>query len=442
MLVRKRTGEEYAIFKGSKIGAGFKSWSTPANFTTSSIMKGIIPIITLVLLAATGSKAQECVDGRYYGPLFQDTVIHAIPFGANIGVNGQMQTLYMDVYMPMGDELEARPVVLVAYGGSFVWGQRSDVAWLCKEFARRGYVAVAPDYRIGPFNPNAMSTMLAVMRGTHDLKACIRYLRKSVAEEGDPYRLDVDRISVGGISAGAISALHATYLDQANELPAILEDIASTIGGVEGNSGNPEYASDVIACYSFSGAIGDTAWIQPGDPSLASVHETGDAVVPYFTSEVLAFGIPTGLIGHGSHSIHTHMEVISNDHCLLTYQGDTHVGYLVSDPQTSLGFVFEHCANVVCGEDAYCGLLNVDVAEQVGPAPVSIHPQPAYDSFTFRSPSATTARLYDQQGREVMTWQTQAEEQRVSVEQLSSGTYIIRFDDGAILPRTILITKE
>ncbi|MBK8338707.1 MAG: carboxylesterase family protein [Flavobacteriales bacterium] len=291
------------------------------------------------LLLTTLNAQTECGTGRYTDVAYFDsvTVTSAVLFGNNIGVGGQPQNLYMDVYEPYGDTLSARPVVLVAFGGSFVAGSRADVAELCVQFAKLGYVAVAPDYRVGLFFPNVATTTQAVMRGAHDMRGCVRYLRKTVAEDANPYRVDVDRIITGGVSAGAISALHATYLDQPSEMPAVLVSDSAALGGIEGNSGSDVYSSDVRACYSFSGAIGDTSWIVPGDQPLVSVHEEGDEIVPCWTEEVSVFGVPTGLLASGSGHIHQRAEHIGLQHCFLLFPGSGHVGYLTSDPEVSWG---------------------------------------------------------------------------------------------------------
>ncbi|MCB0765422.1 MAG: alpha/beta hydrolase, partial [Flavobacteriales bacterium] len=292
--------------------------------------------------------AQDCSTGRYTDPgAFPDvTVTQAVEFGSNTAVSGGTQILRMDVYEPTGDLLTERPVVLVAFGGSFIAGTRADVADICMTFAHMGYVAVAPDYRVGFFLPNEATTTRAVMRGSHDMKACVRYLRKTVAEDGNPYGIDPDRIISGGVSAGAISAIHATYLDQEAEIPAVLVPEAPALGGVEGNSGTPGYSSAVFACYSFSGAIGDTSWIVPNDRPLASVHEVGDNVVPYYTQEVAVIGIPTGLIASGSHDIHVRLDNIEVPNCFLSYPTNGHVGYLTSDPVNSVGFVAQFMADL------------------------------------------------------------------------------------------------
>ncbi|MBK8499317.1 MAG: alpha/beta hydrolase [Flavobacteriales bacterium] len=170
------------------------------------------------------------------------TVTNAVVYGANIGVNGSNQTLRLDVYAPTGDAQTDRPAAIVAFGGSFISGTRADVADICQDFAKRGYVAIAPDYRVGFFFPNEATTIRAVMRGAHDMKAVVRFLRKSVAESGNPYGIDPERIIVGGVSAGAISGIHAAYLDQDSEVPAVLVPEMPALGGIEGTAAVPDTA--------------------------------------------------------------------------------------------------------------------------------------------------------------------------------------------------------
>src|SRR5688572_15035543 len=98
---------------------------------------------------ALHASAQDCGGGRYSSMIFSDvTVTSAVVYGSNTGVGGGAQTLRMDVYEPTGDVLETRPAIIVAFGGSFISGTRADVADLCNTFARMGYVAIAPDYRV------------------------------------------------------------------------------------------------------------------------------------------------------------------------------------------------------------------------------------------------------------------------------------------------------
>jgi para-nitrobenzyl esterase len=392
--------------------------------------------------AATSTvNAQECSSGRYTEPNhFPDvTVTTAVQFGSNTAVAGGTQILRMDVYEPTGDVLQDRPVVIVAFGGSFVGGDRSQVADLCRRFAKLGYVAVANDYRVGFFLPNEATTTRAVMRGSHDMKACVRFLRKTVAEDGNPYRIDPDRIIVGGVSAGAISAIHAAYLDQESEIPAILQGEAASLGGVEGNSGTPGYSSDVLAVYSFSGAIGDTLWIEPGDHPLASVHENGDGTVPYGTQEVSVIGIPTGLIASGSRDIHVRTNSLGIDNCLLTYNANAHVGYLNSDPEISTGFVAQFMADLVCGQTVTCGNISTGVQELEADRLLSVCPNPTNGLVQFEVEGSTRVALFDMSGREMLSERHASGIVRMDISGLPEGVYVLRAE-GAIV-RTARVLK-
>ncbi len=383
---------------------------------------------SLLLLAFSSANAQsDCGAGRYTDPLYFDSVsvLSGVVYGANNGVNGQPQTLLLDVYQPVGDTYQDRPVVIVAFGGSFIAGTRQDVAELCLAFAHRGYVAIAPDYRVGFFFPTEATTTRAVVRSMHDLKACVRFLRKTVAEDGDPYGIDADRIIVGGVSAGAIGALHCTYLDQSSEIPPILFGDTATTGGVEGLSGSPGYSSDVLACYSMSGAIGDTTWFQAGDQPLCSIHEVQDGVVPYGTMEVSVVGIPTGLMASGSGDIHPRFDHLGIPNCFLSYPGNGHVGYLTSDPVNSVEFVAQFCANMVCGVTPTCGTLYVAVPENANPT-LTAFPNPTTGQVTVRLDEASNVSILAADGRCVKRLRLGAGASTIDLQDLPDGLYILR----------------
>jgi para-nitrobenzyl esterase len=421
---------------------GVHTFGTVLNIKpqTSLHMKNLYALFG-ILVFAVPLQAQECGTGRYTDvDHFTDvTVTEGVEFGSNTAVAGGTQILRMDVYEPTGDVATDRPVVIVAFGGSFVTGDRTQVADLCMQFAKLGYVAIANDYRVGFFFPNEATTTRAVMRGSHDMKAVVRFLRKSVAENGNPYRIDPDRIIVGGVSAGAISAIHATYLNEEAEIPAILVPEAPSLGGVEGNSGSPGYSSEVLACYSFSGAIGDTAWIVPGDIELASVHEDQDGTVPYGTQEVSVVGIATGLIASGSRDIHVRFNNLGLDNCLLTYNANTHVGYLNTDPVVSFGFVARFLAEQVCGQPVTCGNISTGVEEMVANEGLNVFPNPTNGQLQFDVEGATRVVLFDMSGREVMSDSFATGTVRMDISGLPSGIYLLRSEGNTI--RTAQVVK-
>lgn len=397
-------------------------------------------LATSCLLACAAASAQSGCDGiRYLTNLFDAVqVTNGVAYGSNTPVTGGgSQTLYMDIYQPVGDASVDRPVVLVAFGGSFIAGQRSDVADLCERFARLGYVAVAPDYRVGFFFPNANTTQLAVVRCMHDLRGAIRFLRKTAVLDGDPYGIDPDRIIVGGVSAGGIGAIHVAYLDQSSEIPETLYDDTLTIGGIEGNSGWPGYPSTVSACWSMSGAIGDTSWVDPGVVPCISLHEVGDGVVPYGTQEVSVIGIPTGLVASGSSDLHLRMDNAGVANCFVSYPGNGHVGYLDYDLENAFGAVARFCADVVCGAELTCGQLPTAVAA-IGAVPaISIAPNPTADLVAVRMDMPAALELIDARGRPVRTSPGMVRTWQLDLSNEAPGIYLLRSLDGAIRERIV-----
>ena len=176
---------------------------------------------------------EDCIGGRYLEEIFNVDVQYEIEYGENINQNllgvDYTQTLYMDIYSPENDELSDRPLIFFMFGGSFIGGSKSsgDIVALCTQYAQRGYVAVAIDYRLSPvliFNPTEEVAYKAVLKAIHDVKAAIRYFRMMDELSQETYRIDSNRIFVGGVSAGAIAAVNSGYLDEYEEIPSFLLD--------------------------------------------------------------------------------------------------------------------------------------------------------------------------------------------------------------------------
>ena len=96
--------------------------------------------------------------------------------------------------------------------------------WFCIQFAKKGYVAIALGYRLG-WNPTSddenvrrRTLIQAAYRGLQDTRTATRILRKSVAEDGNPYGISC-KIAVGGLGTGGyISLAAATLNDYETEL--------------------------------------------------------------------------------------------------------------------------------------------------------------------------------------------------------------------------------
>src|SRR5688500_1732907 len=113
-------------------------------------------------LIAFFSNAQNndlaCGGGRYVNDIFTNVVKTTnIVFGYNTTTdysNGTTfnNTLRMDFFEPAGDPATKRPLIILAFGGAFVSGQRSDLDSLCIALSRKGYATATIDYRL--INPN------------------------------------------------------------------------------------------------------------------------------------------------------------------------------------------------------------------------------------------------------------------------------------------------
>jgi|GEM_PF-1314805 len=299
---------------------------------------------TLTLLAALAGtwvalRAQDCTGGRYYTEIF--TQLDS-SFNVTYGTAPNSQSLEFDMWAPAAsvDTETDRPVIILAHGGSFIAGSKEDatVRMLCRHYARMGYVALSMEYRLLSIvdigtSPNLEATFMNhVYKAVHDQMALIRFLRRSVAENGDPYKINPDLIIVGGISAGSILSMHTAYMDSPAKLPAAIDQNGD--GGFYGASGNPGFSSVPQAVINYCGALKDTLLLETGDQPFVSVHGTADAVVPYGTDFAEPFpGTPITQIS-GSGDLHIRALNVNVENPLLTYPGRGHCEFWTTPQQS------------------------------------------------------------------------------------------------------------
>ncbi len=272
-----------------------------------------------LMVAAVPANAQ-----RYLSEIFSSiTVNQNIQYATNITVitgSPGLDTLTYDVYHPMGDTLAERPVVIVAHTGIFLpspqngqaTGSKRDsaVVDMCRKLAKRGFVAIAMDYRFG-WNPLGSTqdirtgTLLnAAYRGIQDARTLVRYLRNDYAN-GNQHAINPNRIVVGGMGTGGYISLGAAYLDSYDEinLSKFLDGNGdsyvdtSLSGDVEGKwsralnvSNYPNESSTIQFAFNMGGAVGDSTWIEAGEVPSAGVHVTSDPFAPYDYGAVI---VPT-----------------------------------------------------------------------------------------------------------------------------------------------------
>jgi len=210
---------------------------------------------------------------RYLNEVFANYSVQSnIQFG-QVGT----KNLLLDIYSATGDTATARPLVIFIHGGGFKGGDKiSNFGTLvCGGLAKRGYLVASIDYRVVSTIPSDTAHFEAMLKALQDAKAAVRFFRKNATT----YGVDATQIFATGSSAGSITALHLAYLDSA-EVPKYVS-WANVGGSFEGVSGNPGLSSRVQGVISNWGAIGDTAWMKPGDVPVYCVHGTSDSTVFY-----------------------------------------------------------------------------------------------------------------------------------------------------------------
>ncbi len=137
------------------------------------------------------------------------------------------------------------PAMILIHAGSFSDCSNiepgNNMKLLAREFAKRGFVSYVVEYRRGNFpDQNTFNNIrrisaqqtLAAYRAGQDIRGFIRSIiyrqnnHSSYSE--DDYQIDVNKLFIGGASAGANIAITAAfYQDQSNQLDPISPRIAS-----------------------------------------------------------------------------------------------------------------------------------------------------------------------------------------------------------------------
>lgn len=360
---------------------------------------GRLTLIIAIVLSASFAKntTAQCDGSRYLIPLFNEVNVESnIPYGANLNSASQMQELLLDVYTPAGDTETNRPLVILAHGGSFVAGSKTgtDVVPLANDFAKLGYVTASIQYRLGAtdpgqFLPTPLSVTKAVWRAVHDARAAIRFFRKSVEEEGNPYGINPDKIFLAGVSAGGFIALHTGFLNSEDEIPQEIDaDAPGLEGGIEGNTGNAGYSSEVTAIINIAGAIGDTAWMQASETPVLSFHGDADGTVPYGSETLVYLGFINLIEVDGSASVHARAENIGLQNCFETHEGFDHVPHVTNTSVYDTTFVLSRnwLFHFVCDEELSCNY---------GPAVITSADEPleSQQLLVFPNPATASARV-------------------------------------------------
>lgn len=288
--------------------------------------------ITLFAVAMLTFVSSLQAQTRYLDPMFEVSESSSIVYGQNVDVFlSGVNMLDADVYEPVDDDPAAlRPLVVVFPTGNFLiqylnqgpYGSLKDSAAveIINRVVSRGYVGMVAEYRTGWLPASTIqdvrtSTLLqAAYRGAQDAHTLARYLRKSVVEDGNPMRIDTNRVVFWGLGTGGYVTMAHAFLDDIQE---VLDDErfydvtdqpyvslavngdpqgtqpAAFPGGTPSNIPNHVgYTSNVAMSINTNGALGDLDWMTgaEGEPITLGYHSPSDPFAPFSTGPVI---VPT-----------------------------------------------------------------------------------------------------------------------------------------------------
>ncbi|HNK29470.1 MAG TPA: alpha/beta hydrolase fold domain-containing protein [Ferruginibacter sp.] len=390
-------------------------------------------LLLLLLPAATALSAQNpgCDGTRYKLPVFSTVTKTTVKYcTAPSYFSNQTVDLHVDIYQPAGDTISMRPALVLAHGGSFIFGNKSDMQQVCEVFAAKGYVALSIQYRLYPViplgYPDSTAIMDAAMKAVSDMKAAVRFLRQDAAG-ANTFRIDPNHIFIGGYSAGAVTALHAGYLDNNDNIPGFIQSRINANGGLEGNSGdaaNHAFSSASGAVVNMSGGLYRREWIGPQSLPLVSIHGTADDVVNYNSG--LAADIA---YLEGSHLLHARAEEVGVWNDLTTVVGAGHTDLYTSATYAApLYAFFDKAANLL--ESLTCTASGT--SESAGRQAVdwNVYPNPvAFDGFRLDLPESldrVDVSVYSMSGQQMYAEQGVEAGRLLPVHAWPQGMYLIR----------------
>lgn len=394
-------------------------------------MKRCLLLIFLIISTYHSEAQIEGCDGsRFIDDIFTEIkVTEGLKYGEGETIFGNFKELYLDVYEPADDALSRRPVIILAFGGSFITGVRQDLDFLCRAYARKGYVAVTIDYRLfdGPLLPlpTAQQMTNVVIKTVSDMKAAIRYMRED-ADTDNEFRIDSDKVFVGGISAGSITAFHTAVLDNDDVFTEEISDILDENGGLEGNtSDNYEYSSEVQGMVNFSGGLNDGSWIDANDPPFVSIHDDMDGVVPYGGGFAMVFGFPI-IYMEGSKVCQEVGDSVGVMNQLKTIENSVgHVSYLLNpaDAAANINFTAEFVADIVCADTP---TSSEDLANTLESIEVFPNPTNGLVAISNIADADLQIEVLDVFGRKLNTY---ANEGSIDLGNHARGIYFLRIKD-------------
>ena len=369
-------------------------------------------------------------NGRYENEIFDEVSKTIVEYTDVYDWSAQDSGLDMDIYQPVGDTNTNRPLLIFAHGGVYIEGDKNSntMVALCEAFAKRGYITASIRYRL----TNLQSLLSAnsynifsqtVINSISDMKSAIRYFRKDVKNNNNIFGINTNQIFVGGYSAGAVTAAHLSVIDE-GEVPEEFQTFFDKSGGIEGNSGNPGYSSEVSGAILIAGAINTTNFLDENDPPIVSVHSTDDNTIDYECASPLS-NLGISLLDLpvlcGSGKIHDELDNIGILNDLYTFSFGGHSAPIINLEVTVIPFISDFLYEMIC--------QSTSVDNQESPS-FSVYPNPCQNYINIENLNKTNnVVVVDMLGNIVSEFQLKSGANQINTSALSDGVYFIHSID-------------
>ena len=390
--------------------------------------------VLLVLLFIGSSQLFSQCDGRYENVIFDKISKISVVYSETYDWSPSDPGLEMDIYTPSNDIVNNRPLLIFAHGGVYIEGDKNSntMVTLCEEFAKRGYVTASIRYRLTSLQSLLSSNSYnifsqTVVNSISDMKSAVRYFRKDVAENNNTFGINPDLIFVGGYSAGAVTAAHLSVIDE-GEVPDEFLPFFDESGGIEGNSGNFGFSSEVSGAILLAGAINTTNFLDENDPPIVSVHSTDDNTIDYECAS------PLGNLGIslldlpvlcGSGKIHDELDNIGIINDLYTFSFGGHSAPIINLEGTVVPFISDFLHNLICQYS------NID---EEGLPLFSVYPNPCQNYINIENVNKIkSVVVIDMLSNIVTESKLKPGVNKINISELSRGVYFICSSDNISL---------
>jgi len=188
--------------------------------------------------------------------------------GAAYGPDGWQR---LDIYMPPESEKLKLPVVVFFYGGRWTTGTRESYRFVGDAFAKRGYIAVIPDYRKYP--------AVRFPAFVEDGAKALAWVHDHIADYGgDPGRIFVAGHSAGA-HIGALLAANPSYLaHEGKNRNSVIRGFAGLAGPYAFTPDEPDL-EDIFGPPERYAGMQVTTFIDGTEPPMLLLYGDADAVV-------------------------------------------------------------------------------------------------------------------------------------------------------------------